>query len=163
MGNITKIKSICAIDPGKTTGVCCGRATIRSSGIAKLVVAKSLEIPWNQRFYQLEELLTGYWWDHIVCEDFRLYRTHSRDQINSRFPSSQLIGLIEYFAWKGGVPIHFQMAADRKRTKVLEEHIEAVGGLTRNGNPASQHRWDSYQHMRYFVVLNAKKLYKEGE
>lgn len=154
---------VAAIDPGKMTGICTAEVVLENNLVHELTVLDSSEIGWEQRFYGLEKLVYDYKWNHIIVEDFRLYQSHSKDQINSRFPSSQLIGVAEYLCWKESIPIHFQMAATRTRAKVTSEYYAQLGGLTRNGRPSSQHRWDAFQHLKYFVTVKAALLIKEQE
>ena len=150
-----------SFDPGHTTGVCLASVNYLDGRVAALSVMESASIPWDGRFQAIKHYLRRYRYDYCIVENFRLYRTHAKSQINSEFPSSQVIGAIGYACWERNINIHFQMAGERKRVKVDERYYEALGGLTRNRKPKSQHRWDAFQHLRLFAVTNAKRVWKD--
>lgn len=150
-----------SFDPGRTTGVCLASVYYVDGRVHDLGVIESASIPWDSRFQAIKSYMRRYTYDFCIVENFRLYRTHAKAQINSEFPSSQVIGAIGYACWERNVNIHFQMASERKRVKVAESYHEVLGGLTRNKKPKSQHRWDAFQHLRLFAVLNAKKVWKQ--
>ena len=71
---------------------------------------KSKEEYWNN----VIKLIINMNPDTIVLEDFLLYAHKSNNQINSRFETPKLIGLIEMYAWENKIPIHLQRAVDVK-------------------------------------------------
>ena len=73
---------------------------------------KSKEEYWNN----VIKLIINMNPDTIVLEDFLLYAHKSNNQINSRFETPKLIGLIEMYAWENKIPIHLQRAVDVKST-----------------------------------------------
>lgn len=149
-----------SFDPGRTTGVCIASVNYFDGRVSDLSVVESASIPWDSRFQAIKSYMSRHDYFYCVVENFRLYRTHAKSQINSEFPSSQVIGSIGYACWERNVNIHFQMAGERKRVRVDEKYHEALGGLTRNKKPKSQHRWDAFQHLRLFAVTNAKRIWK---
>jgi len=153
-------KKLVAFDPGATTGVCVANVTIHKNLVTDLDVVESAAIPWDRRFEAIEFYLNWLPYDYCIVEDFRLYKTKAKAQVNNRFPSSQLIGVIEYLCWELDIPIQFQMAAERKRVKVEPIYYEILGGVTRNKTPVVQHRWDSFQHLRYFAVKRAASFWQ---
>lgn len=51
----------------------------------------------------------------IVIEDYLLYGNRANNQINSRFETPQLIGIIKYECYKRGIMIYVQTAASVKQ------------------------------------------------
>lgn len=153
-------KKYIAFDPGRTTGVCVATATFQDNLVTDIDVVESSAVRWNRRFEATEFYVNWLPYDYCIVEDFRLYKAKAKAQVNNRFPSSQLIGIIEYLCWKRKLPVQFQMASERKRAKVEPEFYEVLGGITRNGNPVVQHRWDAFQHLRYFVVKRAAGIWQ---
>jgi len=51
----------------------------------------------------------------VVCEDYMLYANRAASQINSRFETPKLIGLMQYHCWKSGIPFYLQTAVSVKR------------------------------------------------
>lgn len=51
----------------------------------------------------------------VVLEDFMLYAHKAESQINSRFETPKLIGLIQYHCWSRNIPIVFQTATSVMR------------------------------------------------
>lgn len=152
--------SALALDPGQTTGAAIGRVKVENNLMADIDLVLSSEVVWERRFDGLSYLMNFIPYDVIICEDFRLYKTKATAQINSRFPSSQLIGVIEYLAWERNLPVVFQLAAVRGRVKVPQSILPELGGVTRGGKPSSQHRYDAYQHLRYYSATMAAKLWQ---
>jgi len=150
-----------SFDPGRTTGVCLASVSFLDGRVHDLSVMESASIPWDSRFSAIKHYLRRHYYEYCIVENFRLYRTHAKSQINSEFPSSQVIGVIGYLCWEREINIHFQMAGERKRVKVDERYHEVLGGVTRNKKPKSQHRWDAFQHLRLFAVTNAKNVWKQ--
>lgn len=152
--------SALALDPGQTTGAAIARVTIEKNLVTSIDLVLSTEVEWERRFDGILYLMNFIPYDVVVVEDFRLYKTKATAQVNSRFPSSQLIGVIEYMTWERGYPIVFQLAAVRNRVQVPDDVLPELGGVTRGGKPASQHRYDAYQHLRYYAVTMAAKLWQ---
>jgi len=95
---------ILAIDPGKTTGVCYADWDLLSIPNDKtplnVETTKLFEIQWENRFAigELVALPT----DVIVIENFIMYANKHNDLTGAEFPSSQIIGIVEYCAYKLG-------------------------------------------------------------
>jgi hypothetical protein len=109
------------------------------------------EIPWSARFSGVQAVLAHA--DHIVVESFRLYASRAQDQINNSFPSAQVIGIIDTWAWMYNKyeKIVEQPASDIGRTVVLPQHLAAIG-------TGSEHKKDAYKHVRRFI----SRYYKLG-
>lgn len=145
---------IIAIDPGQTTGIAV--ATNYQSD-TNFTLASCGEIDWSKRFwfypfFQKNHLSI----QAIIIEDFKLFKHKMADQVNSRFPSSQVIGIIEAYAhlFDLSSKIVYQYPYQIKRTdpvtkksgysvKALAEHSEQLRG--------SKHSKEAYLHLRFFL------------
>lgn len=136
---------IASFDPGRTTG--CVLARWESGRDFDIVMKYA--IPWEKRFPAIKDILR-YVPEHIVVESFRLYPHSARAQIGQDFPSSQVIGIIETFAYEYSPEsrITKQPAAARSNVKVTHEEIKG----------SSVHVLDAYLHLRYFIIVNLPKL-----
>jgi hypothetical protein len=139
---------IVGFDPGVTTGVCVVQYL---GGLDAFALTSVAEIPWSARFSAVQAVLAHA--DHIVVESFRLYASRAQDQINNSFPSAQVIGIIDTWAWMYNKyeKIVEQPASDIGRTVVLPQHLAAIG-------TGSEHKKDAYKHVRRFI----SRYYKLG-
>ena len=120
---------------------------------------KSKEEYWNN----VIKLIINMNSDTIVLEDFLLYAHKSNNQINSRFETPKLIGLIEMYAWENKIPIHLQRAVDVKNRwtddiLVKKNIISRVGNrYYAGGVMTSEHIRDSIRHGVHFIKYHLKK------
>lgn len=120
---------------------------------------KSKEEYWNN----VIKLIINMNPDIIVLEDFLLYAHKSNNQINSRFETPKLIGLIEMYAWENKIPIHLQRAVDVKNRwtddiLVKKNIISRVGNrYYAGGVMISEHIRDSIRHGVHFIKYHLKK------
>lgn len=135
--------SVVAFDPGVTTGF----AAAEWQGGKDFGLTEITQIPWNDRFHQVKDLLEFHVPDYIVIEDFRLYHHRAKSQIGKDFPSVQMIGIIQTYSYEMGYldRIIMQPASVRSSVKIADEHLLMVG--------ASPHIQDAYKHLRYFVIV----------
>lgn len=133
---------VVGFDPGLTTGVCALR--YGGDGVHSITVEQSAEIAWDARLQQIGAYVASA--DHIVVESFRLYAHKATAQINNSFPSAQVIGVIDVYAWLyiKLERIVEQPASDIARTQVLPDHRALIG--------ASEHRKDAYKHARLYIL-----------
>jgi len=138
------VTTVVSFDPGKTTGFVAGEW----SGGKEIGLTEVTVIPWNDRFYQTKDLLKFHVPDYIVVEAFRLYPHRAKSQIGNTFPSSQMIGIIQTYAYEQGIldRVVIQPAGNRSSVKIPDEHLLMVG--------SSSHIQDAYRHLRYFVIVN---------
>lgn len=135
-------EKILSFDPGGTTGVAFGVYT----GGREFDLRYVTQLAWVERFTVADYIRHA---DRIVCEDFKLYENKAKDQINSRFPSVQLIGMIEYVANQLGKLdcLYYQMASERVNVTVVNaEHKKALKTMI--------HATDAYRHLRLHVLMN---------
>lgn len=141
-----KREVIMAWDPGGTTGVCAAvPAPDQPSGF---LIIESTIVLWNNRFSRIRDLIDLYRPTHTVVEDFTLYKHKANDQIGSRFPSSQVIGIIEAYLYMIGCAMpSYQKAfqiSGKPPVLILPEHLPLL--------TASEHARDAYRHLRYWFV-----------
>jgi len=140
---------ILAIDPGYTSGICIADAS------DDFKVIQVGEFKWNARFEFLETLLTGKYiyqnvpltLDVVITENFRLRPDKAHTQIGKTFPSSQIIGTVEYLCYVENIPFVLQEPGARTRVKILPEHEHMVVG---------PHQHDAYQHARLYYVTKVR-------
>lgn len=108
-------------------------------------------------------LITSLQPDRLVIEDFLLYASKSNNQINSRFETPKLIGLIEMYAYKHNAHIKLQRAVDVKNRwtddiLVLNKIIDKVGNrYYAGGVMISEHIRDSIRHGVHYIKYGIKK------
>ena len=98
----------------------------------------------------------------IVMEDYLLYANKSQSQINSRFETPQLIGVIKYEAYKRGNPVHIQTAMQVK-TRWTDEILAKKGYMNVEGTrayigsqPIVCHIRDAVRHAVHFKTYTSK-------
>lgn len=134
------IQRLLAIDPGVTTGIAAGLWNTVDHSFS---LSGGFQLPWEKRFavrWLVEEA------DIIVIESFRLYRHKATDQVNSDFPSSQVIGMTELAAYMVDKldKVVKQPASCIQNVQILEADSKKLEGL--------QHAQDAYRHLRYYVI-----------
>ena len=70
---------------------------------------------WEKHANLIENLHKEFPGLEIVLEDFMLYASKASSQINSRFETVKLIGIIQHLCFKLDIPLHFQTAVSVKR------------------------------------------------
>lgn len=100
--------------------------------------------------------------DQLVVEDFLLYATKSNSQINSRFETPKLIGIIELYAYEHHIPIHLQRAVDVKN-RWRDDILVNKNIISKNNNRyyaggvmISEHIRDSIRHGVHFIKYRMK-------
>ncbi len=109
-GNFNEGKGItgwCTID--EDTGQIKDFGTIDASTSIKMADHWNKHIELIGRYAWSEEKLT------VVIEDYILYAHKMASQVNSRFETPKLIGVIEYHCAMEEIPLHFQTAVSVKR------------------------------------------------
>lgn len=104
--------------------------------------------------------------DHLVVEDFILYSNKASSQINSRFETSKLIGIIEYEMFYSGIPMTLQRAVEVK-TRWTDDILVNKHIIDRSNNRyyacgvmVSDHIRDSIRHGVHFIKYKKEKLYE---
>jgi hypothetical protein len=139
---------IVSFDPGETTGIVVAQW---ESG-RTFLVTRAEEMFWGERFSKVKRTLQTYKPSYTVVEAFRLYPHRAQSQIGKDFPSAQLIGIIQSYAYELGLldSVVLQPAASRSSVKIAPEHKSVLG--------SSPHIKDAYAHVRYFIIVNLPKM-----
>jgi hypothetical protein len=116
---IRSIDEIIAIDPGKTSGFAHFEVDFYAEEHPFTPVAMR-EIEWDEHwsfFLNLQHALENCAPEHtiVVVENFRLYAHEASHQINSDFPSSQIIGVCKYITITTGIELVLQMASVKRQ------------------------------------------------
>ena len=103
---------------------------------------------------------------YIVLEGYRLYNHAGKNaqmQSNSTLMTSQLIGAIRLEAYRMGIPVTIQYAAEVK-TRWSDEVLQAKGileaGNKFKGDQTNAHRRDALRHLCHFKKYKLKELEK---
>jgi len=112
----------------------------------------------EQKFRQFPSL-------EIVMEDYLLYANKASDQINSRFETVQLIGVIRYACLEADIPVHIQTASQVK-SRWANEILEHKGVIVKcgksyrvgsTGQMLNRHEIDSIRHAMHFTTFYNKE------
>lgn len=140
-----------AFDPGKTTGYTLANNVVSEGGVTFDLVSVG-QIEWADRFSAIDALI-GLDVRAIVVEDFKLFAKYANDQINSRFPSVLVIGIIQALAYSKGLSerLAMQDPALRHSTARIKqpEHAKILRG--------QRHALAAYQHLRYYLAVADKR------
>lgn len=104
--------------------------------------------------------------DAIVVEEFRLYPDMARQQGYSDFKTSKVIGVLEFIAYKRGLPCYIQGASLKKKARRIGERLGFPGkerwiGTGRGRywgwdfDGPSQHERDATAHGTWWAFRNA--------
>ncbi len=100
--------------------------------------------------------------DHVVIEDYMLYATKAKSQINSRMETSQLIGVMKQYCFDHNIPYTMQPASLVK--KRWANKILVYKGIIKSEKHSgySRHELDSIRHAVHYItfVLNKKEVTK---
>lgn len=132
--------------------------------ICKFGVIKACDYANQFRYWDahvnLIDGLTGFNPD-IVMEDYLLYANRSKNQINSRLETPQLIGIIKYEAYKRGIYVTTQ-TAQMVKTRWSDGVLEFKGYLTKTTRGyaiketlVSDHVRDALRHAIHFSTYTS--------
>lgn len=104
-------------------------------------------------------LITHLQVDIVVIEDFLLYETKSKSQINSRFETPKLIGLLEYHCNKNCIKYTLQRAVDVKK-RWTDDILTTKGYIQKVNNRyyaggvlTSDHMRDAIRHGIHYITF----------
>ena len=100
----------------------------------------------------------------LLVEDYLLYAHKADSQINSRFETCQLIGILKYYAYMHNIPIYLQRAAEVKtrwsNTILVRKEVLRVHGrsfiLNDISRPVCKHELDAIRHAMHFNTFYNK-------
>ena len=133
---------------------------IAKFGAIKAFKFTSLEEYWTAHIRLLDDL-AGYRYT-LVIEDYMLYANRATSQINSRFETPKLIGVIQYECFHRGIHVAFQTASAVKLrwTDAILVHKNLI--QEREGShwigeiKLSDHTKDSIRHAIHYATFNNK-------
>ncbi len=130
---------ILAIDPGEATGWV-WHDTDRNFWKGGTITHNRVEI-WNLLNKPI---------DVIVCETFQLYASHARTLIGSKFYTCEIIGLIKLIVdqWPT-ISLIEQGASVKKYAGATTK--DAIWQSIKHQPTATEHTFDAYQHMKYYL------------
>lgn len=156
-----------AYDEGKgTTGWCLMNAERQIIAIES-IKAKQFKSPsayWAEHTALIDRITEFYDDVAVVIEDYLLYAQEAEAQINSRFETVQLIGIIKHHCYSRKIPVFTQTAAEVKRRWandiLLHKRVICKVGqhmvASDTGNAVDRHALDSVRHAMHFATFYNK-------
>lgn len=130
----------------------------KAVGEIQAVKYKTKEAYWQAHIDLLEQVKPG----HLVIEDFLLYAKNAKSLINSRFETSQLLGVMKFCSYRYGIKTELQLASmvkGRWSNYVLEKkgYIKPKGRnwQTMDNVPLNGHIIDSMRHALHYANFKA--------
>ena len=162
------MKTILAIDPSGNFNE--GKGTTGWSLISEnkkiiscgQILAKNFENKFDY-WSEVVSLIQHLQADIVVIEDFLLYEDKCKVQINSRFETPKLIGLLEMFCYEQNKPYFLQRAVDVKKRwtddiLVNKGYIQKINNRYYAGGVLiSDHIRDSIRHGIHFITFKMKE------
>lgn len=107
----------------------------------------------------------------VVIEDYILYENKASSQVNSRFETIKLIGIIEYFCKQNNIPLYFQTAVSVKRRwknfllekkgyvklQIYKKETTSYETVYINGYKVNNHVVDALRHAVHFKHFHIKR------
>lgn len=150
-GAVLTEKMFLAFDPGGTTGFASGYHYDK-----EFVLVESGEISWTDRF-TVFDVIRGYRSQCnklcVIIEDFMPAPDAYPKLVQRHVLASEVIGMIDLSCnlLRLTTPIR-QQPSVRKSVMVLEKHKGVIG--------SSNHRRDSYQHLRYAILGDIRRPHR---
>ena len=100
----------------------------------------------------------------VVLEDFKLYANKANSQINSRFETPKLIGILELYCYNNNIPVFLQSANEVKERwsdniLVNKKLVEQKGNkFYACGSITSDHIRDAIRHGMHFITFKLEKV-----
>jgi len=135
-----------ALDPGGTTGI----AAFRNGGLVTYTQIKDFTPGTLDNFLtrQHRALGTAAANMEVVCEDYRVYQTHTAQHANSSLLTVRLLGALESWTERHHTPLHLQMAGQAKPFSTDRKLQE--WGMYIAGQP---HATDAIRHGVYYLIF----------
>lgn len=115
----------------------------------------------RQDTLELRELLHKLQPDVIVYETFHLYPGAAKHLTHNEFYPVQMIGVIQAFAFFGGIPDQYivrQAPSVKKFSGGLDDRWRAFCQEMRGNAEKTEHTKDAYLHLKYYEMFNEPKL-----
>ena len=98
----------------------------------------------------------------VVCEDYLLYATKLKDQINSRMETPKLIGVLQHYCYCKHIPYYMQTASEVKKrwTDEILVYKKYIKPYRRGYRPTSgitdtytHHSLDAIRHAVHYATF----------
>lgn len=98
----------------------------------------------------------------VVCEDYLLYATKLKDQINSRMETPKLIGVLQHYCYCKHIPYYMQTASEvkkrwtdeilvyKKYIKPYRKGYRPTSGIT---DTYTHHSLDAIRHAVHYATF----------
>lgn len=102
----------------------------------------------------------------VVCEDYLLYATKLKDQINSRMETPKLIGVIQHYCYIKHIPYYMQTAAEVKKRwtdeilmfkKYIKPYRKGYRPTTGITDTYTHHSLDAIRHAVHYATFKNKR------
>lgn len=102
----------------------------------------------------------------VVCEDYLLYATKLKDQINSRMETPKLIGVIQHYCYIKHIPYYMQTAAEVKKRwtdeilifkKYIKPYRKGYRPTTGSIDTYTHHSLDAIRHAVHYATFKNKR------
>jgi hypothetical protein len=168
-----KYDNILALDPsgcyneGKgTTGWCLYNANTKQ--IVATGSISALSYPCKEAFWDAHiELIKTFINDKtaLVIEDYFIYASRASAQINSHMETPQVIGVMQHYCWRYGIPYHMQKASDVKtrwsdKILVHKNIIKPKGNgyvVAQTNKRINRHCKDAIRHAVHYATFKNKR------
>lgn len=108
----------------------------------------------------------------VVIEEFLLYASKAKQQINSKMETSKLIGYLQMYCFSHNIPYTMQLAGEvvRRWSDTILVHkgiIKQANGKLRNiyyalGRITNDHERDAMRHAMHYITFKLKKETNNG-
>lgn len=146
---------------GNTGWVLIDGKTIVSFGILRASDYKTRPEYWSSHINIIESFQI----DEVVMEEFRLYSSKAKSQINSEMETSKLLGFLEMYLWSKNIVYSTQLAQRAKQRftdeiLIKKEYITKKNGRYYiNGINVAGHVIDALRHglYRQLIIRRSKR------
>ena len=125
-----------------------------------------MELYWDANLNLITTLANQLTHTGIVMEDYVLYNTRAKAQVNSTLETPKLIGLLQWWFYKNKIPYHMQLASAIK-SRWTDELLAKKKIIIKHGNTFRQpgtlininhHSRDALRHaVHYATFYNIKE------
>ena len=112
-------------------------------------------------------LISKYNPEYLVIEDFKLYADKAKNQINSRFETPKLIGILEYYCQTHEIKTYLQ-SVNEVKTRWNDYILVYNNIIQQHGNKyylndivISDHIRDAIRHAIHFVTFKYRRINNE--
>lgn len=140
--------SILAFDPGETTGIVFANWDLSTTPITYFDVLKATHVPFDLST-NIYDIIMTVKPQILIYERFALYKHKAMQQVNSEFPTVEIIGYIKLAYVHLTRTEHVcklvkQPASVMERVEISPQHELQLRG--------KRHATSAYKHIRYYII-----------